>query len=131
MKQAEDQSLASQLADSGLLWNLAIFFGLGLLLVFTPCVLPMIPILSAVIVGSEAGRGRAFLTLAGVRYRHGHNLRPSGVAAALAGANLQAILQTPLFIAPSGSHLRIAGTYPCSGFTSCNYPRLSATVWTE
>lgn len=99
-EQAEDQSLASQLADSGLLWNLAIFFGLGLLLVFTPCVLPMIPILSAVIVGSEAGRGRAFLLSLVFVIAMAITYALLGVAAALAGANLQAILQTPLFIAP-------------------------------
>ncbi|MGO1500357.1 MAG: protein-disulfide reductase DsbD [Marinobacter sp.] len=99
-EQAEDQSLASQLADSGLLWNLVIFFGLGLLLVFTPCVLPMIPILSAVIVGSEAGRGRAFLLSLVFVIAMAITYALLGVAAALAGANLQAILQTPLFIAP-------------------------------
>lgn len=97
---AEDQSLAGQLADSGLLWNLMIFFGLGILLVFTPCVLPMIPILSAVIVGSEAGRGRAFgLSLVFV-VAMAVTYALLGVAAALAGANLQALLQTPVFIVP-------------------------------
>lgn len=97
---ADDQSLASQLAGSGLLWNLAIFFGLGLLLVFTPCVLPMIPILSAVIVGSDARRGQAFLLSLAFVVTMAITYALLGVAAAMAGANLQAILQTPLFIAP-------------------------------
>ncbi|MCE0760858.1 protein-disulfide reductase DsbD [Marinobacter sp. G11] len=95
---AEDESLTRQLASSGLLWNLVVFFGLGLLLVFTPCVLPMIPILSTVIVGNEAGRGRAF-ALSGVYVMTmAVTYALLGVAAALAGANLQAMLQAPVFI---------------------------------
>lgn len=97
---AADQSLAGQLTDSGLLWNLLVFFGLGLLLVFTPCVLPMIPILSSVIVGSGARRARAFwLSLAFV-VAMAVTYSALGVAAALAGANLQGMLQQPLFIGP-------------------------------
>ena len=34
-----------------MLWSLLAFFGFGLLLTFTPCVLPMIPILSSIIIG--------------------------------------------------------------------------------
>lgn len=99
-EQAEDLSLASKLANSGLFWNLVIFFGLGLLLVFTPCVLPMIPILSAVIVGSNAGRSRAFFLSLVFVIAMAITYALLGVAAAMAGANLQAILQTPLFIGP-------------------------------
>ncbi|WP_077528745.1 protein-disulfide reductase DsbD [Vreelandella utahensis] len=96
--QAEDEYLAGSLADSSLAWNLALFFGLGLLLVFTPCVLPMVPILSAVIVGSQAGRGRAFqLSLAFV-VTMAATYAVLGAVAGLIGANLQAAFQVPLFI---------------------------------
>src|SRR5258706_352128 len=50
--------------ESGRLWAvMAVFFGAGLLLTFTPCVLPMIPILSGIIVGEgrKVTRGRALL----------------------------------------------------------------------
>jgi len=97
---ARDQSLTHQLATSGLFWNLAVFFGLGLLLVFTPCVLPMIPILSAVIVGNQAGRGRAFVLSVTYVMTMAVTYAVLGVAAALAGANLQAMLQAPVFIVP-------------------------------
>ncbi|MBS9403906.1 hypothetical protein KG088_09720, partial [Halomonas sp. TRM85114] len=40
---ADDQRLAASLASSNTLWTLAAFFGMGLLLTFTPCVLPMVP----------------------------------------------------------------------------------------
>ena len=109
-EQAEDQSLASQLADSGLLWNLAIFFGLGLLLVFTPCVLPMIPILSAVIVGSEAGRGRAFLISLVFVIAMAITYALLGVAAALAGAQPAGHPANTSVYSPSGSRFRIAST---------------------
>jgi thiol:disulfide interchange protein DsbD len=48
---AEQDKLASLIRDGNLLAVLATFFGLGVLLSFTPCVLPMIPILSGIIVG--------------------------------------------------------------------------------
>jgi len=48
---AEQDRLASLIRDGNLAAVLATFFGLGLLLAFTPCVLPMIPILSGIIVG--------------------------------------------------------------------------------
>ena len=96
--QAEDEYLAGSLADSSLAWNLALFFGLGLLLVFTPCVLPMVPILSALIVGSQAGRGHAFrLSLAFV-VTMAATYAVLGAVAGLIGANLQAAFQVPLFI---------------------------------
>lgn len=95
---AGDQSLTRQLATSGLVWNLAVFFGLGLLLVFTPCVLPMIPILSTVIVGQQASQGRAFVLSSVYVIAMAVTYSMLGVAAALAGANLQAILQAPVFI---------------------------------
>ncbi len=96
---AEDQSLAASLANSSLIWNLMLFFGLGLLLVFTPCVLPMVPILSAVIVGADAGRARAFsLSLAFV-IAMALTYAVLGAVAGLLGANLQAAFQAPLFVA--------------------------------
>lgn len=48
---AEQDRLATLLRDGNLLAVLGTFFGMGLLLSFTPCVLPMIPILSGIIVG--------------------------------------------------------------------------------
>jgi thiol:disulfide interchange protein DsbD len=48
---SEQDSLLSVLKDGNLWAVLGIFYGLGLLLALTPCVLPMIPILSGIIVG--------------------------------------------------------------------------------
>lgn len=51
---AEQDRLAALIRDGNLGAVLVTFFGLGLLLAFTPCVLPMIPILSGIIVGQGA-----------------------------------------------------------------------------
>jgi thiol:disulfide interchange protein DsbD len=84
---------------SGSLWTVAgVFLLAGVLLSFTPCVLPMVPILSSIIVGqggTAVSRGRALL-LSGA-YALGMALVYTGfgVAAGLAGEGLAAALQTP------------------------------------
>jgi thiol:disulfide interchange protein DsbD len=73
------------------------FFGLGLLLTFTPCVLPMIPILSSIIVGQgdRLTTRRAFgLSLTYVLAMSA-TYTAAGIAAGLSGANLQAAFQNP------------------------------------
>ena len=71
------------------------FFLFGLLLAFTPCVLPMIPILSGIIAGGgrEIGKRRALLL--SVSYVLGMALAyaAAGVAAAFSGVLLAAALQ--------------------------------------
>lgn len=94
---SEQDRLAGLLAESDLIWILASFFGLGLLLAFTPCVLPMIPILSGILVGSGSGLGAwRGLLLSGVYVlAMAAAYTAFGVLAGLFGANLQALLQTP------------------------------------
>ena len=81
----------------GLFWTLIGFYILGLMLSFTPCVLPMIPVLSGIIVG---GRGKTsprralslsiiFVLSVAIVYAI------LGVITASMGANLQATLQKP------------------------------------
>ena len=48
---SEQDAITERLADSGFLFNVLAFLGFGLLLAFTPCVFPMVPILSGIIVG--------------------------------------------------------------------------------
>jgi thiol:disulfide interchange protein DsbD len=83
------------LLGSDRLWALLLFFLGGLGVAFTPCVLPMLPILSGLIAGggAQARAGRAFaLSLV---YVLGAALvyAAVGVIAGLAGTNLQAALQ--------------------------------------
>lgn len=93
-----DEARFERLLASGSLWLIAAaFFGAGILLTFTPCVLPMIPILSGIIVGEgrNATRARAF-TLS-VAYVMGMSVTYTaiGVGAALSGSLLSAALQNP------------------------------------
>ena len=48
---SEQDTITERLSDGAFLQNIIIFFGFGLLLALTPCVFPMIPILSGIIVG--------------------------------------------------------------------------------
>jgi thioredoxin:protein disulfide reductase len=59
VKVAEQDRLAAALQGGNLGYALLLFFGAGLLLSLTPCVLPMIPILSGIIVGQGANVTRA------------------------------------------------------------------------
>ena len=76
---------------------LATFLGFGLLLTFTPCELPMIPILSGMLARSggqlSAGRGFVLSTTYVLAMAAAYGLL--GVAAAWSGQNLQAALQAP------------------------------------
>ena len=95
-----DQSIAERLAGSSVLLNMAAFFVMGLLLAFTPCMLPMLPILTSVIGGSKSGGwhgarlGLAFVLPMALVYAG------LGVLAASLGSNLSAALQQPWLLIP-------------------------------
>ncbi|MFM8585322.1 MAG: protein-disulfide reductase DsbD [Gammaproteobacteria bacterium] len=97
---SEQDRLAELIRTGNLSLVLATFFGLGLLLAFTPCVLPMVPILSGIIAGQGSGvtTGRAFaLSLSYVLGMAVMNTL-AGVAAAAAGQQIQALFQQPWII---------------------------------
>ncbi|MEZ0472960.1 protein-disulfide reductase DsbD [Luteimonas salinilitoris] len=98
---ADDSRLAAALAGPDRLLTLLGFFGAGLLLAFTPCVLPMIPILSGLIAGAgtRLGTGRALLLSFVYVLANALVFTVAGVVAALLGANLQIAFQTPWIIA--------------------------------
>jgi thioredoxin:protein disulfide reductase len=74
-----------------------VFFVAGVLLSLTPCVLPMLPILSSIIVGhgSQVSRGRGFALAASYSLGMALVYTALGVAAGLAGEGLAAALQNP------------------------------------
>ncbi|MGV8897825.1 MAG: protein-disulfide reductase DsbD [Burkholderiaceae bacterium] len=90
-------SIESSLESRKLLVILPLFFLLGLGLAFTPCVLPMVPILSSIIMGEGARvhRSRAFIL--SVAYALGMAIvyTALGVTAGLIGEGLAATLQNP------------------------------------
>jgi len=84
--------------ESGSTWLvLASFFGFGLLLAFTPCVLPMIPILSGIIVGEGKDMNKLRALILSLAYVAGMSVTyaAAGVAAAYSGSLLAAALQNP------------------------------------
>ena len=93
---ADDARIATLFA-SGFWLVVASFFGFGLLLSFTPCVLPMVPILSGVIVGAGAHftKMRGFLLALAYVLGMAVTYAIAGVAAGLSGAMLSAALQNP------------------------------------
>ncbi|MCS5591702.1 MAG: protein-disulfide reductase DsbD, partial [Gammaproteobacteria bacterium] len=92
----ETDKIAALLQQDSALLILASFFGFGLLLSLTPCVFPMIPILSGIIVGQKGVTTRkalimsiVFVLAMSVTYSI------AGVLAGYFGENLQALFQTP------------------------------------
>ena len=103
LTRADDVGLAGALAGMGWLRTAAVFLLLGLLLSLTPCVLPMIPILSTLILGGDRaprptrrrGLGLAAAYVLGMSVVY----TLMGIAAGLSGAGLAAWLQTPWVLA--------------------------------
>jgi thioredoxin:protein disulfide reductase len=94
---AEAARVESALKSGNLLTIAGVFLLAGVLLAFTPCVLPMVPILSSIIVGQGApvSRGRGFMLA--LVYALGMALvyTAFGILAGLLGEGLAAALQTP------------------------------------
>ena len=98
----EVDSIASSLKSENLVLILATFFGFGLLLSLTPCVFPMIPILSSIIVKASknenmsATKGFILSLIYVLSMSIAYTI--AGIIAGLFGANLQIILQNPYVI---------------------------------
>lgn len=85
--------------DAGFSGTIVLFFGIGLLLAFTPCIFPMIPILSGVIAGqSDLSARKAFLLSLAYVVASATAYAIIGIVFGMFGANLQTILQHPIAI---------------------------------
>lgn len=96
---SEQSKIVQLLAGHNIFWTLLSFFGFGLLLSLTPCVLPLIPVLSAIILGQKQlttakafGLSLTYVLAMALTYAL------AGVFAGLAGSYLQAFLQSPWVI---------------------------------
>jgi len=98
---ASEQDRIARLLDSdqAVLTALSLF-GIGLLLAFTPCVFPMIPILSSIIVGQGGAvtTRRAFMLSLVYVLAMALTYTAAGVIAGLFGENLQIAFQSPWII---------------------------------
>lgn len=93
----QQDSLSQMLSNDSLLWTLVIFFGLGIGLALTPCVFPMYPILSGIIVGQGQKLSTAKAFTLSMAYVQGMAITYSilGLVVASAGMKYQAALQHP------------------------------------
>jgi thiol:disulfide interchange protein DsbD len=97
---SEQDRIVQLLKHDSLGVTLASFFGFGLLLSFTPCIFPMIPILSGIIVGHRTITTlRAFLLSLSYVVASALTYTLFGILAALFGGNLQTTFQQPWIIA--------------------------------
>jgi thiol:disulfide interchange protein DsbD len=92
--------IEAALSSGRLILILPLFLLLGLGLSFTPCVLPMVPILSFIIAGEGAQTSRRRGLVLSVAYSLGMALvyTALGIAAGLIGEGLSAALQSPLIL---------------------------------
>ncbi|WP_415395944.1 protein-disulfide reductase DsbD [Sulfurimonas sp. CS5] len=99
-EKSETDTIADTIKSGNIFVVLLTFLGFGLLLALTPCVFPMIPIISGVIISQGEGitTKRAFMLSVIYVLAMAVAYTIAGVLAGLFGANLQAALQTPWVI---------------------------------
>lgn len=93
-----DQDLKASIITGASIWTVVVsFFGFGLLLALTPCVLPMIPILTSIIAGEGANTSpmRGFFLASSYVMGMAIVYTAAGIAAVAAGAQVQAAFNQP------------------------------------
>lgn len=97
VQKSEQHQLSDMLKQDSLLLTLIAFFVGGLLLSFTPCVFPMYPILTGIIVGQGEGLTTKKAFTLSFFYVQGMAITYTllGVVVAMAGAKFQAVFQHP------------------------------------
>lgn len=125
----EQDRYARSLASGDTALTLLSFFGVGLLLAFTPCMFPMIPILSSIIVGQgeRVGTRRAFTLSLSYVLAMAVAYTVAGVLAGLFGGNLQAVFQNPWILGSFAAVFVLA--LSMFGFTTCSFPRAGKASW--
>jgi thiol:disulfide interchange protein DsbD len=122
-QQSEQEQIASELKGNSLWLTIVTFFGFGLLLALTPCVFPMIPILSGIIVGHGDKITTRHAFLISVVYVIATALTYTffGVLAGLFGSNIQALFQNP-WVLTTFSALFVALSLSMFGFYELQLP---------
>ena len=120
---SEQDEIANALRSGNTWLTLLIFFGAGLLLAFTPCVFPMIPILSGIIVGQGKDittRKAFYLSLVYV-LAMAMTYTIVGILVGLSGENIQAWFQNPWIIG-SFAIIFVALSFSMFGFYDLQMP---------
>lgn len=130
---SEEEQIAKSFSSSSMWMVLLTFFGFGILLSLTPCVFPMIPILSSIIVsqsGENMNAKRAFTLSLVYVLAMSAAYTIAGVAAGLFGANIQAALQNPWVIG-TFSAIFVALSFSMFGFFELQMPRFIQSKLTK
>jgi thiol:disulfide interchange protein DsbD len=121
-----DTSRIERVLKGGSFWAVvATFFGLGLLLALTPCVFPMIPILSGIIAGQNQTntltKARGFVLALAYVLGMAITYALAGVAAALSGTLISNALQNPWALG-IGAGIFVALAFSMFGFFELQLP---------
>ncbi|MCV6636886.1 protein-disulfide reductase DsbD [Candidatus Albibeggiatoa sp. nov. NOAA] len=130
--QSEQDRIASLLSSNNMLYVILAFFGFGLLLSLTPCVFPMIPILSGIIVGQgdQVTTGRAFIMSLTYVLAMALTYTTFGVITGLIGQNLQLVFQNP-YVLVSFALVFVALSLSMFGFYELQLPSFLQSKLTE
>ena len=129
---SEQDHYARLLANDRLLIALAAFYGVGILLAFTPCVFPMVPILSSMIAGQgqHTSTRRAFTLSLSYVLAMALTYTAAGIIAGSTGANLQIFFQQPWIIV-TFSAVFVALALSMFGFYELQLPASLQTRFAE
>ena len=128
-----DTSRIERVLAGGSFWPvIATFFGLGLLLALTPCVFPMIPILSGIIAGQKKDLTKTSGFLLSLAYVLGMAITyaVAGVAAALSGTLISNALQNPWALGV-GALIFVGLALSMFGFYELQLPSALQSKFTE
>jgi thioredoxin:protein disulfide reductase len=120
----DESSQAANLLRGGSFWLIiASFFGFGLLLSLTPCLFPMIPILSGIIVGQKQQMTKTRGLMLSASYVLGVAITYAiaGVAAGLTGTLISTTLQNPWVLA-TFAVLFVLLAFSMFGFYELQFP---------
>ncbi len=131
-RQAEHDQIASLLSDGNFLLIVASFFGIGLLLAFTPCVFPMIPILSGIIAGhgKDITTRKAFLLSLIYVLAMALTYTVAGMVVGFFSVNLATTLQQPFWLI-AFALIFIALAFSMFGFYELQLPSRLQSKLTE
>ncbi|MDH5764702.1 MAG: protein-disulfide reductase DsbD, partial [Gammaproteobacteria bacterium] len=129
---SEQNRIADSLKSGSSWLTIITFFGFGLLLAFTPCVFPMIPILSSIIVGQgdQLTTRKAFWLSLVYVLAMAATYTIAGIIAAKSGENLQAAFQNP-WILSSFAGVFVLLSLSMFGFYELQMPNFIQSRLTE
>jgi thiol:disulfide interchange protein DsbD len=128
-----DTGRVTAILQGGNYWLVVVsFFGFGLLLSLTPCVFPMIPILSGIIVGQghEITKRKGFMLSLAYVLGMAVTYAMAGVAAGLSGTLISNALQNPWALG-TGAAIFVALSLSMFGFFELQMPSFLQSRFTE